>query len=387
MYLAVRKCLNDNNAIWAPFAGIGSVVTLFLAKITQIQNTENRQQRSTSGATNTKKELKTELIDLLLVVIGALKSYAKDINDENLFSSVDFNLSDLERIGDSLLTDRGNLILGIANTHAASILDKGVTMVMLGDLLTLVNEYDASAVGPRNVISDKKTATEQLAVLVEETDEILNENLDGLILQFKTTNNDFFLNYFNNRTVIDVGTQHTRLGGTVVDGEGNPIEGAVIIAVDTDLEEETDENGEYLFKPFIPGDFTITIEKEGFETQTISNVHVSPGQHFVLGVTLVREVLSGTVNSGQVINLLSPSNPRWVAGATLKLKNTSVGVNPVFQLLFYPANSPGEGWMSGGNAVQVGNEITVTIDSGMFKPYFNIQNQSPEAQSYEVTIL
>ena len=65
----------------------------------------------------------------------------------------------------------------------------------------------------------------------------------------------------------------------------------------------------------------------------------------------------------------------------------SISDASILSLLFYPANSAGEGWMSGGNSVQIGNEITVSIDSGMFKPYFNIQNQSPEAQSYEVTIL
>ncbi len=386
MYLAVKKCLTDNNAVWAALAGIASVVTLFFSKITLIQNTENRQQKSSKGATSTKKEKRLALIELLLVVIGGIKSYAKDVNDEELYSNVNFTESDLEHLGDSLLIDRANLILGIANTNAANILSKGITAVMLGDLLTLITQYGTAVSGPRNVISDKKSATEQLITQFSDTDELLNDNLDNLIVQFKTTNNDFFLNYFNNRIIIDLGTQHTRLGGTVTDSEGNPLEGVLVRADETDLEEVTDAAGEYLFKPFIPGDFTVTVEKDGFVTKTIANVHVSPGQHLVLDVELEREVVIVTINGGQVLNIFGPSNLRWAVGEMVKIKNITQGPS-IGGGHFYPADSAVEGWNGSGTPILPGQEVIHTVTVAEFKAFMNGYVQGPNAQVFEITIL
>ena len=386
MYLAVKKCLTDYNAVWAALAGIASVVTLFFSKITLIQNTENRQQKSSKGATTTKKEKRLALIELLLVVIGGIKSYAKDVNDEELYSNVNFTESDLEHLGDSLLIDRANLILGIANTNAANILSKGITAVMLGDLLTLITQYETAVSGPRNVISDKKSATEQLITQFSDTDELLNDNLDNLILQFKTTNNDFFLNYFNNRIIIDLGTQHTRLGGTVTDSEGNPLEGVLVRADEADLEEVTDAGGEYLFKPFIPGDFTVTVEKDGFVTKTIANVHVSPDQHLVLDVELEREVVNVTINGGQVLNIFGPSNLRWAVGAMVKIKNITQGPS-IGGGHFYPADSAVEGWNGSGTPILPGQEVIHTVTVAEFKAFMNGYVQGPNAQVFEITIL
>jgi hypothetical protein len=359
MYLATKKCLSDNNALWVVFPGIASVVTLFFSKITLIQNTENRQQKSSKGASTSKKEKKIALIDMLLVVIGGIKSYAKDVNDEELFSSVDFSQSELEKLGDSLLIDRANLIIGIANANAANILDKGITAVVLGDLQTLITEYENAVSGPRTVISDKKTATAQLAVLFAQTDELLKDNLDGLILQFKIPNNDFYRNYFNNRIVLDLGTQHTRLGGVITDSEGNPLEGALVTAVGADLEEVSDGEGIYLFKPFIPGDFTITVEKEGFETVTINDVHVSPGQHLVLDVTMQSE--SGTSNIGGLIrnSALEP-----VGGATVELVGSFTTIsNPAgtYQFTGVPAGNYTMRVTASGYPVK---EVPITVPAG-----------------------
>ena len=386
MYLATKKCLNDNNAVWAAFAGIASVVTLFFSKITLIQNTENRQQKSSKGASTSKKEKKAALIEMLMVVIGGIKSYAKDVNDEELFSSVDFSQSELEKLGDSLLVDRANLIIGIANANAGNILDKGITAVVLGDLQTLITEYENAVSGPRTVISDKKTATAQLAVLFDQTDELLKDNIDGLILQFKIPNNDFFRNYFNNRIILDLGTQHTRLGGTITDSEGNPLEGVTVTAVGADLEEVSDGEGIYLFKPFIPGDFTITVEKPGFVTQTFADVHVSPGQHIALDVVLQREVMTVTINGMQVLNIFGPSVPRWEVGASVKIKNITQGPS-IGGGHFYPANTDSEGWNGSGTPILPGQEVIHTITAAEFKAFMNGYVPGPNAQVFEITIL
>ena len=386
MYLGEKKILTDYNATWVAIPGFATVVSTFFSKITLIQTTENRQQRTTKGVSTDKKNKKLQLIDKLLVAAGGIMSFANDTDDNELFELVNFTKSELEHIGDTLLLDRATLVLATGNTHAADILPKGVTAVILGDLQTLITEYETLVVGPRDLIVDKKTATEQLVVLFSDTDDLLKNNLDRLMMQFKATNDEFFRKYFNGREIIDLGTQHTRLGGVITDSEGNPLEGVVVTVASADLEEVSDAEGIYLFKPFIPGDFTITVEKPGFVTQTFEDVHVSPGQHLVLDVTLEREVMIVTINGMQVVNIFGPSEPRWTAGVTVKIKNITQGPS-IGGGHFYPADSAGEGWNGMGTPILPGQEVIHTVTVAEFKAFMNGYVQGPNAQVFEVTIL
>ena len=386
MYLGEKKILTDYNATWVAIPGFANVVTTFFSKIALIQATENRQQRTTKGVTTNKKNKKLLLIEKALVVAGGILSVAQDTNDSELFELVNFTASELEHLGDTLLLDRVTLILDTGNANAATILPKGITAVILGELQTMLTEYETVVVSPRDLIVDKKTATAQLKVMFLDTDALLKDNLDRLMMQFKTSNNEFFRKYFNGREIIDLGTQHTRLGGVITDNDGNPVEGVVVTVASADLEEVSDAEGIYLFKPFIPGDFTITVAKTGFVTQTFEDVHVSPGQHLVLDVTLAREVLIVTINGMQVGNVFGPSNPRWVAGVTVKIKNITVG--PVIGGgHFYPADSAGEGWNGMGTPILPGEEVIHTVTVAEFKAFMNGYVQGPNAMVFEITIL
>jgi hypothetical protein len=313
------------------------VVSTFISKIALIQATENRQQRTTKGVTTNKKNKKLLLIEKALVVAGGILSVAQETNDTELFELVNFTASELEHIGDTLLLDRVTLILDTGNANAAAILPKGITAVILGELQTMVTEYETVVVSPRDLIVDKKTATAQLKVLFLDTDALLKDNLDRLMMQFKTSDNEFFRKYFNGREIIDLGTQHTRLGGVITDSEGNPLEGVTVTAVEADLEEVSDAEGIYLFKPFIPGDFTITFAKTGFVTQTFEDVHVSPGQHLVLDFTMEAE--SG---SSDIEGLIRNSAMEPVGGATVELVGAFTTIsNPagMYQFTGVPAGN------------------------------------------------
>jgi hypothetical protein len=96
---------------------------------------------------------------------------------------------------------------------------------------------------------------------------------------------------------------------------------------------------------------------------------------------------TGTVNSGQIVNVLNPTDhPEWVVGATLKLKNTTTGTVPAIPLNFYSANNAADGWSGLGWQLLPGQEIEVVITAAMFLPFFNVQNQAPNLQTYEINI-
>ena len=386
MLLAVKKQLTDNISIWGGVVTFTMVVNLLIAKIVLIQQTETKQTRSTKGITGGKKTKKQELIEKTIEGSSALQSFASDSGDEDLYALVDFTEGELDGLPDAIVKDRAQLVLDTVNANAVSLVGEGFDAADIAELLALITAYDVAIPAPRTAISNKKTATETLKTLFNETMELLETNLDKKMVQFKQSHPEFFSDYENNREILDLGTHHTRLGGIVTDNEGNPLGGVLVKAVEADLEELTNAEGEYLFKPFIPGDFTVTVEKAGFVTKTFAEVHVSPGQHLELDVELEHEVAIVTINGMEVKNIFGPSNPRWVVGARVKIKNITGGPS-IGGGHFYPGNTSTEAWDGTGTPILPGQEVIHTVTEAEFKAFMNGYVQGPNAQVFEITIL
>lgn len=97
-------------------------------------------------------------------------------------------------------------------------------------------------------------------------------------------------------------------------------------------------------------------------------------------------IYTGNINGMTVLNLLGAVNPEWTDGVTLRLKNTTSG--PVLGgLHFYSAMTGTEGWSGVGELLLPGQEVTRSFSGADFKPFFNIQNQGPNVQGYEVEVV
>jgi len=319
--LAVRKQLNENISIWGGVVTFAMVVSLFIAKIVLIQQTEMKQKRSTKGITGGKKTKQNELIEKMIEGASAIQSFASDTKNEDLYELVNYGEGELENMADSLLKDRGQLILDTVNAHAADLVGEGFDGADILELQTLVNDYEAALPAPKNAISNKKTATSFLKTLFTEVTDLLEKNLDKKMVQFKKSHPEFYSDYINNREIIDLGTRHTRLGGTITDSNGNPLYDVIITAEGADLTETTDTEGEYLFKPFIPGIFNIKFEKAGFETQTIMQVEVGRGENKTLDIVLQTQGGGGTGST--MSGTVKDSAMMPIGGAKLELLGTT----------------------------------------------------------------
>ncbi len=70
----------------------------------------------------------------------------------------------------------------------------------------------------------------------------------------------------------------------------------------------------------------------------------------------------------------------------MRLKNTTT-TPAVGGLYYYGAMSAIDGWSGLGVSLNPGQETTFVLDAMNFRPFFNIQNQGPNDQTYEVEIL
>lgn len=94
----------------------------------------------------------------------------------------------------------------------------------------------------------------------------------------------------------------------------------------------------------------------------------------------------GTISGNTEVNVLDTTNPLYIPGVQLRIKNTTTGP-AIGGLFFYSAMNPGDGWSGLGQNLNPGQEAIITLNAADYRPYFNVQNQGPNEQSWEIEIL
>lgn len=97
-------------------------------------------------------------------------------------------------------------------------------------------------------------------------------------------------------------------------------------------------------------------------------------------------LFEGPVNANSVVNVLNPEVVQYVPGVMLRIKNTTAGP-AIGGLFFYAADNAADGWNGLGQQLQPGQEATLTLTAAQFRAFFNVQNQGPNQQSYEIEII
>lgn len=124
----------------------------------------------------------------------------------------------------------------------------------------------------------------------------------------------------------------------------------------------------------------------GYQPIIETNLHIPAGKEFTRNKVLQHLVITGSINSGQVLNILGPSDLVWRAGVTLKIKNTTLG-SSTNGFHFYGAINPGDGWNGQGQPILPGQENTHTVTAGEFIACMNAYNQDSGTQTFEITFL
>jgi len=108
---------------------------------------------------------------------------------------------------------------------------------------------------------------------------ILKTQLDRTVGQFRTSNEDFYNTYQNNRIIVDPGTSATQIAGTITSTVNNqPVSGATVQLVGNGISNITDAEGNYILKSVAIGTQSIKISKAGFSDDVIDNISVKLGK-------------------------------------------------------------------------------------------------------------
>ena len=347
---------------------------------------------STSGVTLDTILLRNVMTTFALKCGDAVSAYAASVNNNTLRAKVTFTISQMNRFKKEEVDDICETIHFEANANMMAAGAFGYTLVDVTDLFSAISLYRTSIQNPRQAIITRATAKENIKAMMRDIiDNLYKKQMDKMVNTLKISQPDFHSNYFKARIILDLGSTSAKLRGSLKNTEDIPLVGASVYLALTGTttkvaETVTTTGGKYNLTPLVMGDYDFYWEELGYLTQTEINVHISPGEEVNRNIILQHLVISGTINSGQIINIFGPANPAWRVGATIKIKNTTT-TPMIGGIHFYPANNPGDAFSGSGSNLFPGQEETHTITAIDFKLYLNIQNQGPNSGTYEITFL
>lgn len=280
MYRTVKQFCDDNNTTVASNAAFLAAFNNFKAKLASLSTAVASESQVISGITADKAALRRNLCTTAADIAALVSAYATANNNQVLKQSVNFRFSDLMRLKDELLAPNCQNIYAAANTNATALVNYGITAAMLTVFQTAITDYSAIVPKPRTAHSVRSTHTLNIGLLVREIDALLKEQLDQLIVAFKTTKPDFCASYKTARIIHDPITTTTQLKGKVMDRQSNiSLSGATITMSGTaNVSTTTNKFGHYLKKPLPAGEYTLTVSLPGYQDRVIEHVQIKLGQ-------------------------------------------------------------------------------------------------------------
>ncbi len=185
------------------YAGSIAVVPKFAAAIaelkgvcTQIKNELVQQEKDITGVTEDKHQILNELIDMLMILSGALQSYALEKKNNTLYESVKFSESFIEKSVHTDISSISSLLVEeMDKLTQEELTAEGISTEDVAEIKKLDLDFKEMLQAPRQAIIDRTGHTENMRNLLEKAAEIKNNVLDNLVIQFKRKDPEFYFKY------------------------------------------------------------------------------------------------------------------------------------------------------------------------------------------------
>jgi hypothetical protein len=203
MYLRVQKALHIHKALWTGNGRFTANYETFVRNVQTIETLIARAEADSTAISRQKNAWREQLIDGTTRLVKKVLSFAADTQDKALAAQIDHSRSDLRNLRESLLPGICYAVCEKASGYLPQLAEYGVTEAELAGLRSLADQFKAIIPEPKLVISTGKQVTGALADAFRQNNDLLREQLDGKLEQFKDGQPAFYAAYFDARNVID----------------------------------------------------------------------------------------------------------------------------------------------------------------------------------------
>jgi carboxypeptidase family protein len=298
MYQAIITLFATFNSAWSSNPAISAAVSTLTSLFGLLNLAGTTQKNATSGITLTKTQARNALIQMALAHSAAGVSYAASIGNTTLKGNSKLTESNLNRANDVDLIEICQGLYTLVNPFASSLNSFGANAATLLAFKNATDNYQPTSQLPVNARAAKKAATINVKAQISSIDTLLKEQIDTLMVQFKSTNTNFYNQYMGLRH-----TSHTSAHLKTVSifiyvktGASLPLENADIKLTSikgAKRNKFSKLDGSQHFTKFKPDTYTITVSLPGYVTQTQTITATTP-QKLTINFVMVAATGGGT---------------------------------------------------------------------------------------------
>lgn len=280
MYRTVIKACDKSASVLQNVSGLWTDYQLFRSAVTELDEMLQLQMQDFSGAALGKSGARERLIEKLYVIAGMVCSYAVQIDDNILYSSVNYSPSSLRYSRDEETLEAALLVRKLAEVHSSHLAPMGFTTALWNDFLAALSDYESRVEDPADARKARKVYTTAINDIDRRIREILSRRLDKSIRVIGLTEPLVLARYVSARNIYDnrsgkkkkSGDIPAMLSGFVNDDQGLPVIDALVNVEGTQISVFTDADGEYLIDNLAAGTYNIVVSAEGYTEARENNI-------------------------------------------------------------------------------------------------------------------
>jgi hypothetical protein len=307
MFLVVNDFHAEFQVILDAVAARATAFTQLKTNIDLINKEVGLQSTNTTGVALDKSALRDTLDEITATTLASAKAWAKAVGNNTLAAEFDYSISDIQRIKDDTMQGFCDYRIGLVNDNLVAMADYGIDATTVTAWQDALNAYTPALESPRQAINSRVLHTQNLKNLFADTAKLFTEQLDPLMLVFKSTDPSLYSGYKQARIVINrTGGGSGTTSPTTINITGNvsdtdttaPINNASVVfsspAIPDAILANTDSNGNYSMSitgltagATISGNFEVSATSYNLASNPVD---VTAGKNYTFDFTLTPEV-------------------------------------------------------------------------------------------------
>jgi len=284
---------DDNPAVLAPIPASAPVINTIKAKLSLIDQLDQIVMGTTTGVTLDTNLLRSDMENKAFKCASATKAYAVSINNNTIKALVDWTIPQLNELKKEEVDDVCQTIRDATNTNFAGASPYGIVAGDVTALQAAINAYRNASQNPREAIIAISSAVTQIKTLIRDIiDTYLDGQLDQIVNTLTISNPVFVNQYYLAREIIDAGTTHTKLRGSVFLNPTDPAFNADVILYTAGTptiayQTKSDSEGKFTINLVEPNlDYDLRITFPAYQDYFEPTIHFSPGEEVNRDVVL-----------------------------------------------------------------------------------------------------
>jgi hypothetical protein len=276
-FKATKEFFSKNKSVFDPLPGAPDLISVHELNCGQIDNLAVLQGNGRSTLTESKGELRADLIAFTLDVSKRMKAYATIEGKKDLIPLVNVSASELNKMADQKVLARARGIYDQTLPNVTLATAYGITAERMTAFLALLNDFNIKSSRPKVGKEEQKQVNLNLELCIQSTEENLVK-MDILVELIREPNAELYRSYLDLRRIASPGHGTLALKGKVTDAaSGLPVKG-VNIVIDPapgnkhgrQFRKMTTVRGGFTLKSMAEGKYVITASKGRYLPLTVT---------------------------------------------------------------------------------------------------------------------